>query len=66
MTTNKYHSLEDLPMVLRVEDLMPVLGIGRNTAYDLVRSGQIKSIKVGTQYRIPRSAVAEFISGSAA
>lgn len=66
MISNMPHSLEDLPLVLRVEDLMPILGIGRNTAYDLVRSGQIKSIKVGVQYRIPRSAVEEFISGSAA
>ena len=46
-----YHSLEELPLVLRVDDLMPVLGIGRNSAYELVRSGQIRSIKVGTQYR---------------
>ena len=58
-----YHSLEDLPLVLRVEDLIPVLGIGRNSAYELVRSGQIRSIKVGTQYRIPRQAVAEYLSG---
>lgn len=61
-----YHSLEDLPLVLRVEDLMPVLGIGRNSAYELVRNGQIKSIKVGTQYRVPRDALAEFIASSAA
>lgn len=59
-------SLEELPLVLRVEDLMPVLGIGRNTAYELVRSGQIRSIKIGVQFRIPREAVAEFIAGSAA
>ena len=35
---NKYRDLRDLPMILRVEDLMPVLGIGRNTAYQLIRS----------------------------
>lgn len=61
-----YRSLEDLPLVLTVEELMPVLGIGRNTAYELVRSGQIRSIRVGTKYRIPRDALAEFISGPAA
>ena len=63
---NKYRSLDDLPLTLRVEDLMPVLDIGRNTAYDLVRSGQIKSLRIGHQIRIPREYVAEFISGSAA
>ena len=34
-------SFNDLPLTLRVEDLMPILGIGRNTAYELVRSCQI-------------------------
>ena len=57
------NSIDELPLVLRVEDLMPVLDIGRNTAYALVRSGQIRSIKVGRQIRIPRNAVIEFLSG---
>ena len=58
---NKYRSLDKLPLALRVEDLMPILGIGRNTAYELVRSGQIRSIKIGRQIRVPRDAVAEFL-----
>ena len=40
---NKYRSFNDLPLTLCVEDLMPILGIGRNTAYELVRSGQISA-----------------------
>ncbi|MBR0312194.1 MAG: helix-turn-helix domain-containing protein [Oscillospiraceae bacterium] len=58
---NKYRSLDELPLALRVEDLMPILGIGRNTAYELVRSGQIRSIKIGRQIRVPRDAVVEFL-----
>ena len=58
---NKYRSLDELPLALRVEELMPILGIGRNTAYELVRSGQIRSIKIGRQIRVPRDAVAEFL-----
>lgn len=58
---NKVNSLESLPLALRVEDLMPILGIGRNTAYGLVRSGQIRSIRIGRKIRIPRDAVAEFL-----
>lgn len=42
---------------------MSILDIGRNTAYELVRSGQIRSIKVGRQLRIPRNAVIEFLNG---
>ena len=66
MKSKKYYSVEELPLILTVEDLMPVLCIGRNTAYDLVRSGQIKLLRIGHQIRIPRDAVVEFISGPAA
>ena len=65
METNmetRFRSLDELPLVLRVEDLMPVLDIGRNTAYELIRCGQIRSIKVGRQIRVPKEAVAEFLS----
>ena len=58
---NKYRDLSDLPLILRVEDLMPILGIGRNTAYELIRSGQIRSIRIGRQIRIPRDALLEFL-----
>lgn len=59
---SKYTSIEELPISLRVEDLMPILDIGRNTAYELVRTGQIRSIKVGRQLRIPRNAIIEFLN----
>lgn len=60
----KFHSLDDLPLVLRVEDLMSALDIGRNAAYELVRSGQIRSIRVGRQIRVPKDAVREYLFGA--
>ena len=62
MDDKKYSSINDLPLVMKVEDLMPVLGIGRNTAYDLVRCGQIRSIRIGRNIRVPKEAVAEYLS----
>lgn len=50
-------NFEQLPLFLNVAMLASVLDIGRNSAYDLVRSGQIASVKVGKQYRIPRDAL---------
>ena len=61
---NKYRSLDDLPVTLRVEELMPLLGIGRNTAYDLVRSGRLRSVRVGRQVRIPKNALIEFLENT--
>ncbi|MFR3181154.1 helix-turn-helix domain-containing protein [Dysosmobacter welbionis] len=54
--------LKSLPLVLRIPDLMRVLGIGRNSAYDLVHSNQIRVIRVGRQIRIPRDEVIHFLS----
>lgn len=58
---NKCRDLHELPVTLRVEDLMPILGIGRNTAYELIRIGQIRSVRIGRQIRIPRDALLEFL-----
>ena len=59
-----YVSYDDIPLIMTVEDLMPILLIGRNTAYELVRSGKIKSIRVGRQSRISRDAFIAFLKDS--
>ena len=61
---SKYRSYDELPLTLRVEDLMPILGIGRNTAYELVRSKQIFSVKIGRQLRIPKQAPIDYLTSS--
>ena len=58
-------TLSTFPPMLFVEDLMPILSIGRNRAYKLVQSGEIYSVKIGRVYRIPLSAVEAFINGKA-
>ena len=60
--SSNYYSFEELPLTLRVEGLMPILGIGRNTAYELVRSGKIRSIRIGRQLRIPKDAIQDYLA----
>lgn len=56
---------EDVPLVLTVPELCEKLKIGRNTAYNLLRSGEIRSIRVGAKkIRIPYSALEEYINNS--
>ena len=55
-------SFEYLPLVLHVKELAEVLSISQNTAYALVRSGQIRSIRTGRIYRIPKDALIEYLS----
>ena len=52
---------EPFPLLMHVEDLVPVLGITRNAAYMLVRTGQIRCLRLGRNIRIPRGAMEEFI-----
>ena len=59
---SNYRSYDELPLTLRVEDLMPILNIGRNTAYELVRSGKIRSIRIGRQLRIPKDAIQDYLA----
>ena len=43
---------KDIPMVFSVPELARILQIGRNSAYELVKSGQIRSIHIGKNIRI--------------
>lgn len=48
--------------VLTVDELAVYLKIGRNSAYNLVRSGQIHSIRIGRLIRVPLVAVNAYLS----
>ena len=53
---------ENLKDILNVEDLCSIFDIGLNTAYNLVRDKTIKSIKIGRQYKIPKTALMDFVN----
>ena len=61
MMEYNYVSYDDIPLIMTVEDLMPILLIGRSTAYKLVRSGKLKTFRVEKQIRISRDALIEYI-----
>jgi excisionase family DNA binding protein len=47
---------DDQP-TMSVEETAKALSLGRSTAYEGVRSGQIPSIRVGRRIRVPTAAV---------
>lgn len=61
MNSMVYHSVEDLPLLITVPELAQVLRVGKNKAYELVNSGAIKGIKIGTQIKVPKRSVVEFM-----
>ena len=56
--------LEDSPDVLTPEELREFLNIGRNKVYELLKNKDIKSIRIGSRYRIPKKFISEFLFNS--
>ena len=52
---------ENTPDVWSVQMLQKNLDIGKNTAYDLVNSKRIKSIRIGKKILIPKVYVLDFL-----
>ncbi len=48
--------------IVTVKELCVMLKIGRNTAYELVRSGRISSIRVGRQVRVSKESILSYMS----
>lgn len=53
-----FEGIED---IVSVSQLCKMLHIGKNTAYDLLRNGEIKSVKIGKVYKIPKKCVIEYL-----
>jgi excisionase family DNA binding protein len=49
--------------VLTVRELAEMLRIGRRQAYELLRDGKVKGVRIGRTWRVSREAVEEFLNG---
>ena len=47
--------------ILTCEEVMEFLKIGRSTFYELIQSGKLKAFKEGNRYKVPASAVENYI-----
>lgn len=45
----------------KVEDIAKMLGIGRSSAYKLVREGHFKTVRIGTSIRVSRQSFDEWL-----
>jgi excisionase family DNA binding protein len=55
--------ISEFPVLLvRPEDAAIALGIGRTKVYELMRSGALRSVKIGGLRRIPAMALADFVA----
>ena len=47
--------------ILSLEELCEQLTIGRNAAYNLLRTGQIKAFRIKRIWKIPQSSINEYV-----
>lgn len=68
MRYDEYHDPQDRRMekqdqytILTPSDVMDILGVGKNTAYELPNSGKLKGLRVGRSWRVTGAALEEFM-----
>ncbi len=58
---NNIEILKSYKDVLTLKEVQTILKIGRNKAYELLKNGKIKSIRIEKQYRIPKINVIKYL-----
>ena len=53
--------MEEEKLTLTIEETAKLLGIGRNLAYDRVKTGEIPVIKIGRRLLVPRRALEKLL-----
>ena len=61
--TSKYTPYEQLPLMLSVPEIAAVLGISRAAAYELARSKDFPSLRIGTRIVVPKDRFIDWING---
>lgn len=56
-------TLDELPEVLEVDDIKKFLKVNRTAAYDLVKSGQFRVIRIGRIFKIPKKNFVAWFEG---
>ena len=57
-------SLQKIPDVLTVNEVAEVLKVSKKSVYTLLQDNQIRHRKIGRIYRIPKTAIADYLQNS--
>jgi excisionase family DNA binding protein len=56
-TITRWTRSDELPEFLTINEVATFLAIGRSSAYELIRTGRLPSVRFGRLIRIPKSAL---------
>ena len=57
----EYMAMAGEKLLLRPEEAAELLSIGRSKVYELIRTGELVSVRIGASRRIPAQVLAEFV-----
>jgi excisionase family DNA binding protein len=49
------------PLLLSVREAARALGIGRDTAYELVKEGRLRAVRIGRRLLVPQAELSGFV-----
>ena len=52
--------------IMKFEEVMEFLGVGKNTLYSLLNSGELQAFRIGKVWKIPRKSVTAYVEGKLA
>lgn len=58
-------TLKKYPDIMSVKDIQNILHIGRSKVYSMLQSGEIRSLRIGAKYRIPKAYLLDFLNKNA-
>jgi excisionase family DNA binding protein len=64
-TTKLHKTVEAVRRTVTIAEAGMLLGVGRNSAYEAVKSGQIPVIKIGRRMVVPVAALERLLDGDA-
>lgn len=56
--------VSEYPAILTVSQVQDILHISRTTAYKMIRSNEIKSLRIGRSIRIPKVCIMDYIQST--
>ena len=60
----QFELFERYPDVMTIHQAREALGVGRTGVYKLIDQGLLKCFKIGNAYKIPKSALIEYVTNS--
>ena len=59
-----YEYFDNVDEILNIDQFCELLDVGKSTGYKLLKSGRVKSFKIGKVWKVPTKSVEEFVLAS--